>query len=299
MRAVMIVVVDELGQDPAQVALAEGNQMVEALPADCSDPTFADRVRARRLNRRPQTLDSKACDASAEVGTPDPVPVMDQVSRLAVPGCGFDQLPPDPRGGRVGGHLEVEQLAPAMTDEEDDVEGLEGQGLDHEEVGGPDRLGMVGKEGAPALAGRSRMATPAIAADGAGADHDAEFEQLTADPLGAPERVLSRHGGDQLPNLGAQSRPAKMAVGAPAPVEPPSLAVPANDGLRPNQDEVRLPVEVEAPDQQLDEPIPGLEFRTRTGTERDLELVPQEQVLDEQVLPVAEESWQRREEKAD
>jgi len=34
-----------------------------------------------------------------------------------------------------------------------------GKSLDDEEVSGPDRLSMVGKEGAPALAGRSRMAT--------------------------------------------------------------------------------------------------------------------------------------------
>ena len=45
------------------------------------------------------------------------------------------------------------------------VERLEGQGLDHDEVGGPDRVGMAGQEGAPALAGRLRMASPARAAD--------------------------------------------------------------------------------------------------------------------------------------
>ncbi len=32
MRAIMVVVVDELRQDRPQVALADGNQMVEALP---------------------------------------------------------------------------------------------------------------------------------------------------------------------------------------------------------------------------------------------------------------------------
>jgi hypothetical protein len=68
----------------------------------------------------------------------------------------------------MAGHVDVDKLATPMTDEEDDVEGLEGQGLDDKEVGGPDRLSMVGKEGAPALAGRSRMATPAVANGDAG-----------------------------------------------------------------------------------------------------------------------------------
>ena len=143
----MVVVVDEFRQDPPQVALADGNQVVEALPAGCPHPAFRDRVRAGRLNRGPQTLDSQARCSLTEVGAPDSVTVMDQISRLAIPGCGFDQLPPDPGGGRMGGHFEMDKLATPVTDEEDDVERLEGQGLDDREVGDPDRLSMVGKEG--------------------------------------------------------------------------------------------------------------------------------------------------------
>ena len=117
----MVVVVDEVRQDPPQVALADGNQVVEALPTRCPHPAFRDRVRAGRLNRGPQTLDSQGGCALAEVGAPDPVMVMDQISRLAVPVRGFDQLPPDPCGGRMGGHVEVNELATPVTDEEDDV----------------------------------------------------------------------------------------------------------------------------------------------------------------------------------
>ncbi len=51
---------------------------------------------------------------------------------------------------------------------------------------------------------------PAVAADRARTDRDGELEELAADTLGAPERVLARHGGDQLPNLGTQSRPAQL-----------------------------------------------------------------------------------------
>jgi len=112
-----------------------------------------------------QTLDRQGRCALAEVGAPNPIAIMDQMSRLAVPRCGFDQLPPDPYGGRMGGHLEVNELATPMTDEEDDVERLKGQGLDDEEVSRPDRLSMVGQEGAPALAGRSPRSERAGDAD--------------------------------------------------------------------------------------------------------------------------------------
>jgi hypothetical protein len=44
----------------------------------------------------------------------------------------------------MSSHLEVGQLATSVADEKEDVEGLEGQGLDDKEVGGPDRLSVVG-----------------------------------------------------------------------------------------------------------------------------------------------------------
>jgi hypothetical protein len=86
-------------------------------------------------------------------------------------------------------YLEVDQLASAVADEEEDVEGLEGPGLDDEEVGRPDRLSVVGEEGPPALARGTGMVSPTIASDGSGADDDAELEELAANALGAPERV--------------------------------------------------------------------------------------------------------------
>ena len=49
----------------------------------------------------------------------------------------------------------------------------EGQGLDDEEVGGPDRISVVGEEGPPALAGWTGVTASTIAADGAGAQDDA------------------------------------------------------------------------------------------------------------------------------
>ena len=87
----------------------------------------------------------------------------------------------------MGGHLEVDQLATAVADEEEDVEGLEGQGLDDKEVGRPDRLSVVGQEGAPALAGWAGMTASTIAADRAGADDDAirgANISMGVDPLG-------------------------------------------------------------------------------------------------------------------
>ena len=81
----------------------------------------------------------------------------------------------------MGGHLERDKLATAMAYEIEDVVGLEGQGLDDKEVGRPDRLGVVGREGASALAGWAGMTASTIVADRAGADDDAELKELATE----------------------------------------------------------------------------------------------------------------------
>src|SRR5215210_1372519 len=86
---------------------------------------------------------------------------------------------------------------------------------------------------------------PAVATDRAVADDDAELEELAADPLGAPERVLARHRGDQLARLLADARPAEAGAGLPAPDELPGLAMPADHRLRPDEDQVAAPVRVD------------------------------------------------------
>jgi hypothetical protein len=116
---------DELGQDRAQVALAEGYQVVEALAADGPHPA----LRGARIGVRTLSMPSPKVRPPTSA-PPDPVAVMDLVVRFAVPGRCFDQLPPDPRRGGMGRQLEVDKLATAVADEEERIEGLEAQGLD-------------------------------------------------------------------------------------------------------------------------------------------------------------------------
>jgi len=149
----------------------------------------------------------------------------------------------------VGGHVEVEHAAAVVADQEEDVESLKGQGLDYEEVGSPDDVGVVGEEGTPALAWRPGWPAASVASDGAGADCDTELDQLATDPLGAPVQVLARHGSDQLTYLGLQPWTSQPGAGAPAPEETPAPAVPAQHGLRPDQKQVASPVLVQASDE--------------------------------------------------
>ena len=74
--------------------------------------------------------------------------------------------------------------------------------------------------------------------------------------------------------------------------------MPAKDGLRPDQDEVPPPSQEESSSEEPEEAIGGLEMRTRTRAEGDVELMAQEEVLDDEVVAVPEEGAQGGEEDA-
>src|SRR5438477_12389486 len=103
------------------------------------------------------------------------------MARFLTPGRRLDHLAPDPGSGRVGGHVDVHQLAPAVLDEHQDVQRLEGERRHREQIGRPEVVRMLGQERAPGLARWTLRSTPAIAPNRAVADDYAQFEQLASD----------------------------------------------------------------------------------------------------------------------
>ena len=75
--------------------------------------------------------------------------------------------------------------------------------------------------------------------------------------------------------------------------------MPAEDGLRSDEDEMPPPGRVEPSYHQSEKSIPAIEVRPRARAERDLELVAQEQILEHEVVALMEEGGQGREEDAE
>src|SRR5829696_189176 len=96
---------------------------------------------------------------------------------------------------------------------------------------------------------------PAVPADGAVADGDAESEQLAPDALRAPEPVLLREPADEVPHLPRYARPPRGSPRAPPPPQPPALPVPAQHSFRLHQHEMTPPVRAHAAGQHPEHPI--------------------------------------------
>jgi hypothetical protein len=137
-RAIALLVRQEASQRGAQVRSVH-DDLIEALAAKGADESFGDRVRPRRPDRRQERLDPETASPLDEVAAVDRVPVADQLAGCPSPRSRSDQLPPDPRGGRAGGDVQVQKLAPDVADEREHLQRAERQGLHRQQVGRPDR----------------------------------------------------------------------------------------------------------------------------------------------------------------
>jgi hypothetical protein len=223
-----------------------------------------------------------------EVGAVHGVPITNEIRRRASPRGRVDHLAPDPLGGRMGCHRDVDQLPPAVRGEDQDVERAERQRVDGEHIGRPDAGSMVGQEGPPGLTRRTIRAVRAVAPDRAVADHDAELEQLAADPLGAPQDVVARHRPDQVLCRGAQARPSTGRARPPAPEQSPSPPMPPDHRVGRDQDQVPAPVGAAPAAEQPEQLVPDPERRASSRASGDRQLVTQEQVLKNEVAAAAE-----------
>ena len=135
----------------------------------------------------------------------------------------------------------MHRLTTAVGDKEQHVEGLEGQGLDHQVVGRPVRERVVPQERTPGLARRTRRGPPP----------ERRMEPLpTATPACAARRGRARcpRAGSPPSGDGAglapprQPWPPGWTSGPPPPEEAPALLLPAGHRLRLHRLEMAAPV---------------------------------------------------------
>jgi hypothetical protein len=177
----------------------------------------------------------------------------------------------------------MNHLSSCVRDEEEHVESPKPDGLNYQQAGRPDALQLVGKEGPPSLRADRTRTPPAVSTDRTIAHPDSQLEELAADPLAAPKRVLPRHEADQFADFGAQAGTAQPRSGLPGPVQSPALPVPPDDGLRLNEDEVTPPPtwpQLAEPDPEDAVVLPYTQ--PRIASERDLQLMAEGKILQHQ-----------------
>src|SRR5260370_19147496 len=92
---------------------------------------------------------------------------------------------------------------------------------------------MVTQEGAPSL-GRRSTSLDHVLRDAGLRDLEAELEQLAMDARRTPQLIFRAHPPDQRAQIRGDLRPASKGAGFPPPIPAEAGAVPANEGLGPD-----------------------------------------------------------------
>jgi hypothetical protein len=215
------------------VFFAEGDDMVDALAADCSDQPLGKTVLPWRAWRNGLVADTHGSYSARDGSTVDPVAIADEVAWGLIPGEGFNNLLPDPFCRRVRGHIDPDKLSPSQPDNDQNVEQVKANGRNHEQIQGCDVRRVVTQEGAPALT-RWITSRGHVFGDGRLRHREAELEQLAMNARRTPKPVVKAHPPDQRPQICSDLRPASQVPRFPAPIAPKTSTMPAHEGLGPD-----------------------------------------------------------------
>jgi hypothetical protein len=237
-------VADELDQHSLQVPLSEDQQMVEQLSTHGPHPALGDRVRLRRPIGQPDDLDALTSEDVVERAGELGVTVAEQEpgARLAVlqlPGQ-VASLLGHPLAGRVEGAAGEVDAAAGELDEEEDVEPGQPDGVDGEEVGGQDLVGMLADELVPGALAAAWSREQAVAAedlaDGEVRAAMAEAEEFALDAAVAPARVFAGEAEDELVEFGRSRALPTRAPAVGGPLATDEVTVPPEQGLGAGQE---------------------------------------------------------------
>ena len=206
---------------------SENDDVIQAFASDATKGSFANRIRQGRLNRCTQYPHPSAIRNAIEFGPTFVVVIANDELGTFTERRDIPKLLGRPfRSWRTSNANVHHSLRIDMHDEEredwskPDVVSLQ-------EIAGPNR--MVSQEGAPILPAREFRWSGLghVTLDRALRDSDAEFQEVAAYSLRAPEDIFSGHAVDERDDLRVNSRSTAFGIfRLPTPEEPISFAVP-------------------------------------------------------------------------
>ena len=87
--------------------LVDDDHVIQTLSAECAYYPFGDGVRLRGPDRGEYRFDAQPSSPWIEAPSIAAVAIADEKLRLLTPGCGLDQLLPDPLCSGLGRHVQV------------------------------------------------------------------------------------------------------------------------------------------------------------------------------------------------
>jgi hypothetical protein len=183
----------------------QNDDVIQALAPDGADHRFRERVRPGRSGGGEHLADPHVSDASREGLAVDRVSIPQEVWRAGLVRERLNDLANGPGRGGVFGHVDVEEFAAVMPQDDENEEQVGGDRGDKEEVDGDDVSGMRGEKGAPG-GRRPRRRPVQVLGDGPLGDRVARASRarLTAGDRRRPQYVAFLRKNDLAAAPGAR-----------------------------------------------------------------------------------------------
>ena len=178
----------------------------------------------------------------------------------------------------------VHNLSSTVVDDEEDEESAKPQSLNREEIAGPDLDAVLGQELPPPRRRRSARVPSHVVSDRPRADSNAKARQFRLDSALSPQRVLLSHAENESLGFAVGRFPACF-VGAsrpPSPMGLPTDAMPSDDSIRLDDDEMVTPIREPAADQNPESTVRVANPGSRLAPLENDELLAQTQILNHQ-----------------
>ena len=189
-------------------------------------------------------------------------------------------------------HVDMQDVAPIVGEDDEDEQDPAGERRDREEVDRDRRAEMVGEERAPALRGWPPP-TRHQPRNGPLGDVEPQLQQFPMDARRAPEGVRDGHLLDQTRDVSADLWPAAARTRSACPVPREAEAMPGNDRRGSDDHQGRFPVRPRPSQSDPKKPIGPTNGGLRSGAPVNSQLLLQRQVLEDQGAVAASENDQQ------
>ena len=146
-----MVITEVTFQDATEMPLVDHDHMVQAFSANTSDHPFRIAVLPRTPSGYRNVLDTQSIDSCREIMTIDPITISYQVARRCFLRKRFDDLLRRPSSSRVFRHIEMQNTATVMRQDEEDIQHSELYGRNRKEVDRDYLADVISKKCHPGL----------------------------------------------------------------------------------------------------------------------------------------------------
>src|SRR5580704_18717439 len=152
MRSDAVVIVSIGFQNPAQMRLAQDNDVVHTLTPDRSDQPFGKAILPRRGWCSGLVPDAHATQSARDDNAIDSIPISDHIARSHVPRKSLGYLTCNPLRRRVGCDVNPNEISTIQPHDDERIRQIEANGRDNKQVHGGNVWSMITQKGAPSLA---------------------------------------------------------------------------------------------------------------------------------------------------